>query len=168
MPIEIFQAIFENLTSEYIEKHFGNLSIEEIRAYIKNISTYLFDNNMHGKSRGRSSPVLPLSLSSTQKLPCHTWCSHQTNQVLLWTVAVTVYSQAGIPRLCPITAQLNSCIAQQFPFYSLRKFFSASFNFLLIVKYTQMNKIWWPRLNTSSLVVNFIFVPLSISFPTSH
>lgn len=67
--------------------------------------------------------------------------------------------------LCPITAQLNSCIAQQFPYYSLRKFFSASFNFLLIVKYTQMNRIWWPRLNTSSLVVNFMFVPLSISFP---
>ena len=41
LPIEIFQAIFENLTSEYIEKHFGNLSIEEIRAYIKNISTFI-------------------------------------------------------------------------------------------------------------------------------
>ena len=41
LPIEIFQAIFENLTSEYIEKYFGNLSIEEIRAYIKNISTFI-------------------------------------------------------------------------------------------------------------------------------
>ena len=169
----IYQGIFSLVkwTKNSLERSEISLLLQSFKNVIKLFSRpgiYLFENNMHGKSRGRSSPVLPLSLSSTQKLPCHTWCSHQTNQVLLWTVAVTVYSQAGIPRLCPITAQLNSCIAQQFLFYSLRKFFSASFNFLLIVKYTQMNKIWWPRLNTSSLVVNFIFVPLSISFPTSH
>ena len=121
---------------------------------------------MHGKNRGRSSQILPLSRSSTQKLSCHMWCSHQINQVSLWAVAVTIYSQTWDPQIihyAPSLHQFNSCIAWQFPYNSFGKLFSASFNFLLIVKYTQMNMIWWPRLNTSSLVINFMFIPLSIS-----
>lgn len=81
-------------------------------------------------------------------------------------VAVTIYSETWDPQIIhytPSLHQFNSCIAWQFPYNSFGKLFSASFNFLLIVKYTQMNKIWWPRLNTSSLVISFMFIPLSHS-----
>lgn len=167
----IYQAIFSLVkwTRNSLERSEIFLLLQSFKNVIKLFfrpGVYLFENNIHGKSRGRSSQILPLSLSSTQKLSCHMWCSHQTNQVSLWAVAVTIYSETWDPQIIhytPSLHQFNSCIAWQFPYNSFGKLFSASFNFLLIVKYTQMNKIWWPRLNTSSLVINFMFIPLSIS-----
>lgn len=111
----IYQGIFSLVkwTKNSLERSEISLLLQSFKNVIKLFSRpgiYLFENNMHGKSRGRSSPILPLSLSSTQKLPCHIWCSQQTNQILLWTVMVTIYSQTWDPQITHYAPSLLSLI----------------------------------------------------------
>ena len=115
----IYQGIFSLVkwTKNSLERSEISLLLQSFKNVIKLFSRpgiYFFENNMHGKSRGRSSQILPLSLSSTQKLSWHIRCTHQTNQVSLRAVAVTIYSQTWDPQIihyAPALHQFNSCPA---------------------------------------------------------